>query len=207
MVDNTPKEHIEILKFLLQHIHDNLMKRGLTYWIEGGSLLGYLRAGDVIPWDDDIDICVDHRIISSPAFKDALKEMELLKVKFEDREINVITQHLRHMAKVAVPGMWVKTESGRIIGTPTLDIFSREWKGDTFRLASLTDRRRFPNCDFKRADIFPLQAVDFGGVICLAPNNGLPYLKAYYGENCLTEFKYDIRNEHRPTHKNSNDLN
>ena len=40
-----------------------LKENGITYYIEAGNLLGAVRHGGFIPWDDDFDIAVDAKDI------------------------------------------------------------------------------------------------------------------------------------------------
>ena len=55
-------EYNERVKAKLKEITYNLIERleshGLRYWAWGGTALGAVRHGDIIPWDDDVDICM-----------------------------------------------------------------------------------------------------------------------------------------------------
>lgn len=66
---------LELLKFL-----DKICKEhNLSYWLDGGTLLGAARHGGFIPWDDDTDICMPRA--------DALKLKEILKSEIHEDHI------------------------------------------------------------------------------------------------------------------------
>ncbi|HWC34891.1 MAG TPA: LicD family protein [Mycobacteriales bacterium] len=50
-----------VLRTLLDALHDVdrvCQALGVTYWIDSGTLLGAVREGSPIPWDDDVDLCM-----------------------------------------------------------------------------------------------------------------------------------------------------
>lgn len=46
------------LYFLLERFHEICEKNGIYYVLFAGSMLGAVRHQGIIPWDDDIDVCV-----------------------------------------------------------------------------------------------------------------------------------------------------
>lgn len=68
--------HTESLN-CLEEIIKKCQKNNLTYYLSYGSLLGAIRHGGIIPWDDDIDIVMPR--------KDYQKFKELYREYFSDR--------------------------------------------------------------------------------------------------------------------------
>merc|ERR1719229_343594 len=43
---------------MLYDVDKIFTKNNISYWIEGGTLLGAVRNKGLIPWDEDCDICI-----------------------------------------------------------------------------------------------------------------------------------------------------
>jgi phosphorylcholine metabolism protein LicD len=177
-----PDLHKKILKILLEKVSKLLDENNINYFIDGGTLLGAERDKDLIPYDDDVDIGV--------LFKDFNKLMKILpNLKDEEYEIK-IQQAGADCIKVFVGGLWCRNQNtNRVIGTPTLDIYRWEIKKDIVRLASLTHRQLYKNCFYKLNEFYPLKKYQFGELVVKGCNNPLGYLKRYYGDDCLTNYK------------------
>ena len=52
------KELHGVLLEILDDVHSICTEHGLRYVLIGGSAIGALRSGGIIPWDDDIDIAM-----------------------------------------------------------------------------------------------------------------------------------------------------
>jgi len=207
-----PIQNKAVLLAMMEKIHDAFNKNNIKYFVDGGSLLGAVRDGGIIPYDDDIDIGVLDR--------DFPRVIPLLDVVFKagltiphatlniDDPLKAFTERTsKDMIKVAVSGMWMKNnETGQIYGTPTIDIFKYTKAGDVVKLANLKDRRRFPNCYYLKTELYPLKEYKFNHITVLGANNPLGYLYRYYGKDCLTNYKIDMRKEENAREKDRDAL-
>ncbi|MCQ2256518.1 MAG: LicD family protein [Bacteroidaceae bacterium] len=69
------KDHLRAVQLkelaIMKEIHKICVNNNIDYWLDGGSMIGAMRHGGFIPWDDDIDIAMRRSDI--PRFVEAAR--------------------------------------------------------------------------------------------------------------------------------------
>eukprot|EP00928_Gymnodinium_smaydae_P007895 TRINITY_DN12823_c0_g1_i1.p1 TRINITY_DN12823_c0_g1~~TRINITY_DN12823_c0_g1_i1.p1 ORF type:complete len:519 (-),score=62.63 TRINITY_DN12823_c0_g1_i1:283-1779(-) len=146
-----------VLAALLQEIDEVLTSRDVPYWLSGGTLIGALRHGNIIPHDDDVDIeCLAADLPRlSAAISDGMQQACVVKAKlWFDAEVYRICKRV----------------AGR---TFLIDVFPRP-EGGAGDAANSTSR--FPSVQ----EVFPLARCRFAGVSVSIPGD-VSVLERLYG--------------------------
>lgn len=99
------KAQLRMLDILVE-IDRIFRKNNIPYWLEGGTLLGAVRHGGFIPWDDDLDICVERKDMRR--IKSILKKELPNNYAFQDRFTDFRFPH--PFAKVRDKNSFIKEE-------------------------------------------------------------------------------------------------
>lgn len=148
--------HLVELLFWVDKI---LRNNGLLYHINYGTLLGAIRHhGGIIPWDTDVDICVDKndmQRIYEVLFNQARKSFVSYQIIWEN------TKEFGDIIKVYFSD----------INTLHVDLFG--YKIDDGFV-------KYCDSEVRTEDVFPLREIDFYGKPIYAPKTLVP-LDVYYG--------------------------
>lgn len=137
----------------------------IIYWLSSGTLLGSIRHGDIIPWDDDIDI--------------GMMDTDYNKLKLLKSELNKIGLDINNDETLTAEKI-VYTSGTSDDNNVFIDIFLFIKEGDKYKFLRQKPRKYWPNEWFYEDELFPLKKYKFGNNYYTGPNYSLPYLDRSY---------------------------
>lgn len=175
LVFASSKETVEKMQVVPTRIHnelynlmqtlDSIFKRyNVDYFITCGTLLGSVREGKIIEWDDDIDLMV---IASDQDMQRLVPHIQQLGYSLEKRD------HIWRFEKTPD-------------SVPYIDIFLGEREGDKIVDSEKFNRERFTKNYFFVNELYPQQKYRLGPLTLDGPNQYLDYLVRMYGEGWKT---------------------
>lgn len=177
MVKYTDKLIIDKIRKLLKDTNEIFRKYNLVYWIDGGTLLGAIRHGDVIPWDDDADICIldENKFVSlKPIFNQYGYDITSFWAGYKIYPIN--GERIREENR-----NWTWDKPTKInYKYPFIDVFVCNDE-DIIKYNSQQAQKIWNNFYHNKIDLFPLKEYKFNSFSLLGPNNPKPYLDRGYG--------------------------
>jgi len=161
-----PNDVRDRLRALLRVVSQRLEQHKVRYWITGGTLLGAVRHQGFIPWDDDVDICVDaadeSRLLDALDFPEKLEFSPIVGYKVYDDDADASTLS--------------KTTYGLF-----LDIFFMQQRVPGFyEQKRQSARDLWPREVWPHHCLFPLLTYTFEGLEVQGPAQARQYLDTMY---------------------------
>ena len=171
----TPPCCLRHLRLTARHVFSALTACGARYWLEGGSLLGAVRAGDIIPWDSDVDIGIYLEDVTRCAsLRDAVKQPVVDEQGF----------------------VWEKAPEGRFFRVQFsaqnrvhVDIFPFYSRNGTMTKDTWFASHR-QDCEFPEHYLTPLESLPFVGVNASVPNRARQFLELKFGAGVVETSQY-----------------
>ena len=177
----TPPCCLTALRVTSRHVFLTLQSQGVRYWLEGGSLLGAARSGDIIPWDYDVDIGIYRDDIPlSPQLVECQRGGAV-----EDNDGFV----------------WEKAREGdffRVQYSETnhlhVDIFPF-YSRDGIMTKDTWFKTHRQDTEFPERYVGPLSKISFVGMNVSVPNNWRDFLELKFGKGVIENPRYPDASE------------
>lgn len=163
----------------LKFIHDTFVKKDISYFITGGTLLGAIRHGGPIFLDDDGDVCILRKDV--PKLRKLVPYFEKNGYLLEEVENDDKGECRR--SKNSCDWFVMQKTNPNAIG---FDIFVMKTVGRKLTYANpywLKADNGGVNCYFEKTLTFPLVPMRFGNFYVYVPNNSVEHLNRCYGED------------------------
>lgn len=160
--------HRRVLE-LSENFFKETKKYGIKSFLGAGGLLGSVRTGEMIPWDDDLDIYVvheseEHKKYIENIINNIYKDSENMYVKKQEFGFKLYYKKLK----------------------PFVDIFFISKQKDVYHVTSKKFRNRYPREWLYPDEINNLSTCKLSDKYFPCPSNTENTLKRWYGDDCMS---------------------
>ncbi|CAD6228166.1 GSCOCG00006385001-RA-CDS [Cotesia congregata] len=158
----TPPCCLAGLRKVAHHVFDKLEEVGIRFWLEGSSLLGAMKNGDILPWDYQVEIGIN---------RDDLNRSPWL-VKARNKPV---TDNHGFVWEKATEGEFYKVQYSKI-NRLHVNLLPFYVKNGTMT----RDSWFLKNRDFPEQFLHPMSSIEFAGRQVPSPNNIRDFLEIKY---------------------------
>ncbi|XP_001513657.2 fukutin-related protein [Ornithorhynchus anatinus] len=170
----TPPCCLRALRETARHVAGVLEAAGVRYWLEGGSLLGAARLGDIIPWDYDVDLGI---------YLEDVAGCELLR----GAEAGSVVDERGFVWEKAVEGDFFRVQYSEH-NHLHVDLWPFYPRDGVMTKDTWLGHRQ--DVEFPEHFLRPLVPLRFAGFVARAPNNYRHFLELKFGEGAIEKPEY-----------------
>jgi len=183
---------VKLLYQMMYDVHQIFGNNKIKYWVDGGTFLGAVRHGGIIPWDDDLDIAM---------LKTDLKNFLALQDNFTNCGYSTAKTWFGY--KIFYSDR--KPPKGSDYSFPNLDIFlyNNANPENKYEYTYKQARDTWPKGYWEHDETFPLKLYNFGTFKVYGAKDFKHYFDRLYGKdwNKIAYREYDHESEEFVTEK------